>query len=107
MPAPYVAAPSPRTALPSATELAAQIRAGETTATDALDAALDRIRRRNPELNAIVTLDETGARQRAKEADAALQKGTIWGPLHGVPITVKDQFDTAGIRTTYGLPPYQ
>jgi len=107
MPAPDVAAPSPRTALPSATELAAQIRAGETTATDALNAALDRIRRRNPELNAIVTLDETGARQRAKEADAALQKGTIWGPLHGVPITVKDQFDTAGIRTTYGLPPYQ
>ncbi|HHP7237591.1 amidase [Longibacter sp.] len=104
---PAVAAPSTRTALPSATELAAQIRAGETTATEALDAALDRIRRRNPELNAIVTLDEAGARQRAAEADAALREGTVWGPLHGVPITVKDQFDTRGIRTTYGLPPYQ
>ena len=90
----------------SATELSYCIQSGQRTASDAVDDALRRIRARNNRLNAIVTLDEPGARRQAQEADAALERGENWGPLHGVPMTVKDQFDTKGMRTTYGLPPY-
>src|SRR5437870_3938178 len=43
---------------------------------------------------------------RADEADAALERGELWGPLHGLPMTVKDQFETAGIRTTCGSDRY-
>jgi amidase len=66
---------------------------------------LIQIVRHNPALNAIVTLDEERARARAKEADAALAQGEIWGPLHGVPVTIKDSIETAGLRTTSGFPP--
>jgi amidase len=55
-------------------------------------------------VNAVVTLDAEQARARAEAADHALANGRRWGPLHGVPVTVKDQFATAGLRTTYGLP---
>ena len=91
----------------SATDLSRSIRSGQRTASDAVDNALRRIRAANNRLNAIVTLDEPGARRQAQEADAALERGENWGPLHGVPMTVKDQFDTKGVRTTYGLPPYR
>jgi amidase len=50
-------------------------------------------------------LDEEQARRRAEEADDALARGEIWGPLHGVPITIKDVFETAGIRTTSSFRP--
>jgi amidase len=70
-----------------------------------LDAHLAHIARYNPPLNAIVTLDEERAHMRAKEADAALARGDVWGPLHGVPITIKDAIETAGVRTTGGFPP--
>ncbi len=69
---------------------------------EVLDAYLRQIERHNPTLNAVVTLDEERARQRAKEADAALARGEIWGPLHGVPVTVKDGFETADLRSTNG-----
>ena len=58
----------------------------------------------NPELNAIVTLDREGALAAADEADQVLARGEPTGPLHGLPIAVKDLEDTAGIRTTYGSP---
>src|SRR5690606_13175409 len=74
-------------------------------AVELLEAHLERIHQRNPALNAIVTLDEAGARKRAQEADAALARGEIWGPLHGVPFTMKDAFQTAGLRTTAAYPP--
>jgi amidase len=74
------------------------------TSTEILEALLDRITRFNPRLNAIVTLDREGARQRAREADAAAERGQWWGTLHGVPITIKDAFDTAGLRTVSGHP---
>jgi amidase len=51
-------------------------------------------------LNAIVTLDKEGARRRARFADDVLAQGELWGPLHGVPITLKDVHDTAGLRST-------
>jgi amidase len=84
----------------TATQVAAAIRAREVTASQALEAVLLRIARHNHKLNAIVTLDEHGARQRARDADAALANGEVWGPLHGVPITIKDVFEVAGMRST-------
>src|SRR5690606_37586313 len=56
----------------------------------------------NPALNAIVATDIEAARERARAADAALAAGESWGPLHGVPITIKDTFEVAGMPTTAG-----
>ncbi len=89
----------------SADALARIIRQRQASAEEVLDAHLQQIAAHNPPLNAVVTLDEEGARRRAREADAALARGDVWGPLHGVPITVKDCFATAGIKTTSGFPP--
>ena len=89
----------------STTELAAAIREGELSAVAVLDAYLAQIARHNPHLNAIVTLDAEGASARARAADAALARGEVWGPLHGVPFTLKDSFETAGMRTTAGYAP--
>lgn len=89
----------------TAQELAISIRQGQVSATEVLEAHLTQIARYNHQLNAIVTLDEERARARAKEADKALARGEVWGPLHGVPITIKDALETAGLRTTGGFPP--
>ena len=69
------------------------------------DAYLAQIQRHNDALNAIVTLDAENARARAVLADEALARGEVWGPLHGVPVTIKDSLETAGLRTTAGFPP--
>jgi len=90
----------------SATALAHRIRAREVSAVEVLEAHLDRIEHWNPVVNATVTLNTEQARARAEAADAALARDEVWGPLHGVPFTVKDQFSTAGLRTTYALPHY-
>jgi len=88
--------------------LAARIREREVTAVQVLDAHLQHIESRNPKLNAIVTLDATRARERAREADAALARGEVWGPLHGLPMTLEDAHATAGIRSTWGgFPPFK
>lgn len=84
----------------TAHQLAQAIREREASAVEVLEAHLGHIARYNPALNAIVTLDEERALQRAQEADAALARGETWGPLHGVPVTLKDAFETAGLRTT-------
>jgi len=89
----------------SATELAAAIRARRASAQDLVELYLFRIERHNGALNAICTLDAAGARKRAREADEALARGEVWGPLHGVPMTIKDALETAGVRTTGGHPP--
>ena len=68
---------------------------------------LDRIKRLNPKVNAIITLTEDRARARAKQADAEIAAGKYRGPLHGIPYGVKDLMDTAGIRTTYGAEPFK
>jgi amidase len=68
----------------STIQLAAAIRAGGVSATEVLEAHLAQIAR-NSALNAIVTLDAERAYERPREADAALARGEIWGPLHGVP----------------------
>jgi amidase len=82
--------------------LARMLRSRELSARELLAAFLDRIERVNPQLNAIVTLAVEQAAQRALVADETLARGGTLGPLHGLPIAVKDLADTAGIRTTYG-----
>jgi amidase len=86
----------------SASQLAQLICERKASAVEVLDTHLKQIERHNPAVNAIVTLDEEHARQRAREADEALAHGEVRGPLHGVPITIKDSFETAGLRTTSG-----
>lgn len=61
---------------------------------EVLEQLLARVERHNPALNAIVTLDAERARAQAKAADAALARGVEPGPLHGLPVTVKDAFET-------------
>ena len=89
----------------SATRMAAAVRERGATALDLVEMCLARIEKHNPALNAICTLDAVGARARAAQADAALARGELWGPLHGVPMTIKDALETAGVRTTGGHPP--
>lgn len=82
--------------------LAQRLRRGELRAVEVLEAHLERIARHNGTLNAVVSLDVDGARKAAKAADAAFRRGKIRGPLHGVPMTLKDGLDVAGLRTTIG-----
>ena len=82
-----------------ASQLADRIRTKTLSPVEVVRAHLDRIEAVNPRLNAIVTVAD-GAVERAREAEAAVMRGEIWGPLHGVPFTVKDWIDTAGVRTT-------
>ncbi|WP_299409818.1 amidase [Acaryochloris sp. IP29b_bin.148] len=86
-------------------QLARLIREGTVSATEMVEAYLAQIARHNPHLNAICTLDQESARAQAKQADQSLANGEYWGPLHGVPITIKDIFETAGLRTTAGYIP--
>jgi amidase len=90
----------------STTDLAAAIRTGQVSAIEVIEAHLAHIEQHNPALNAIITLDADGARQRAKDADVALAQGEVWGPLHGVPFTLKDAFATNGMRSTVGFPDF-
>src|SRR3989441_5606325 len=89
----------------STKQLAAAIRAGHVSATEVLEAHLAQLDKHNPALNAIVTMDAERAYERARQADDALVRGEMCGPLHGVPFTLKDAHATAGMRTTTGFPP--
>jgi len=82
--------------------LARRLRRRQLSVAEAMEAHLARIEKHNPALNAVVSLDANRARALAKAADAALGRGEIWGPLHGVPMTLKDGHDVAGLRTTIG-----
>ncbi len=86
----------------SATRQAQAIRDGELTSSDLLERYLARIERINPDLNAVVTQDVDGARAAAAEADAAVGRGDELGPLHGLPVTIKDALETEGLRSTGG-----
>lgn len=86
----------------SAAALARMIRMKEVSAEEVTRAHLTRIEAVNPKLNAVVQLDAEAALQRARAADSALAKGSVWGPLHGLPITIKDSLDTAGMISTGG-----
>jgi amidase len=88
----------------SAGELVALVKSREITPVEILDAHLSVIDRINPALNAIVTLAADKARDAAVAAGDAVMRGEDTGPLHGLPIGIKDTTETAGIRTTYGSP---
>jgi amidase len=88
----------------SARDLAVLMRARAVSPIEVLDAHLDAIADLNPKLNAIVTLTVDRAREAASAASAALADGQPVGPLHGLPIGIKDITLTAGIRTTFGSP---
>jgi len=85
-----------------ASDLAGLLRRREISSRELLDLYLGRIETHNPALNAVVTLDADRARARAAEADEAAARDEWWGPLHGLPMTVKDTLETAGVRTTAG-----
>jgi amidase len=84
-------------------QLAQGIRDRTFSAVEVLEAHRSHIAQHNPALNAIVTLNENALAQ-AKAADEVLAKGEHWGPLHGVPVTFKDLFETQGLRTTFSEP---
>jgi amidase len=86
----------------SACQVAEAIRRHDVSAAEVLEDQLDRIQRRDTRLGSVVTLDADGARRRAAEADQALARGQLWGPLHGVGVTVEDAYATAGMRSTFG-----
>ena len=88
----------------SASQIAADIRAKKTTARNVLEAYLERTERYNPDLNAIIFSDPQAARRRADELDAMAVRDEWAGPLHGVPMTIKESYDVAGTPTTWGLP---
>jgi amidase len=83
--------------------LAEAIRRRDLSSRELLEHYLARVERLNPPLNAVVTLDAEAARHAADNADAALVRGEVTGPLHGVPMTIKDTYETTGMRTTAGL----
>lgn len=89
-------------AFQSATELAGRIRAGVVSPSEAVENVLSRIEATQPTLNAFITVCADEARAAAREAEALLAAGDEVGPLHGVPVSVKDIINTAGVATTFG-----
>jgi len=88
----------------TALETAASIAAKEVSSRELLEAALSRVERLDGPINAVVALDAERALMAADEADGAVARGDELGPLHGVPITIKDSFQTEGLTTTSGAP---
>jgi amidase len=89
----------------TAKQLATAVRKKKIGCLELLDLYLKRVEAHNPELNAIIATDIEGARKRAKAADRAVKAGKKLGPLHGVPMTIKESYDVAGYPTTWGHPP--
>lgn len=90
----------------TAIEAAASIRNGQITSTELTRQLLTRIDDLNPVVNAIIELHADEALEAAAEADVVLQHGDEVGPLHGVPLTVKESFNVAGMATTWGNPAF-
>jgi amidase len=87
-----------------AVELAAAIRDKRVGCREALEHYLERVDRLNPTLNAVIAENREVARERADAADAALARSESWGPLHGLPMTVKDSYEVTGMTTVCGEP---
>ena len=83
-------------------ELAPMIQAREVSPVELTEAALEQVDRLQPVLNSFITVLHEQAREQAKEQEAALMRGEYRGPLHGIPVGIKDNSDTGGIRTTVG-----
>jgi amidase len=85
--------------------LAVEIREGNISSYQIVSAYIEQIEKQNNTYNAIVLLNKEQSLKRAKEADLAIANGEIWGKLHGVPITIKDNYKTKGLTTTAGYLP--
>lgn len=85
---------------PGIQDIAPRLRAGELLAVDVVDACLARIEELNPRLNAFITVLTEQAREQARTADADIKAGRWRGPLHGIPVGIKDFYDTANVPTT-------
>ncbi len=92
--------------LDSAQSMAGAIRSGDVSATELLLAYFDRVDRINPQVNAVIWQDREAALAQARACDDELARGVARGPLHGVPVTVKESFDLAGSPSTWGYPPW-
>ncbi|MEM9405348.1 MAG: amidase family protein [Acidobacteriota bacterium] len=90
----------------SAGELADKVRRREVSSVELTQHFIDRIERFDGTLNAVVVRDFGRALEAAKAADAAVQRGEELGPLHGVPMTIKESYDIEGLPSTWGLPPF-
>jgi fatty acid amide hydrolase len=88
----------------TASEIVQRIEKRELSAEEVVEAFIQRIEDVDTKLNAVIITRFDEARAEAKEADEAIQKGKPVGPLHGVPITIKEQFDVEGLETTVGVP---
>lgn len=88
----------------SVTNLASEIRNKKVSSTAVVTAYLDRIEDVNPKINAIVHLRAKEALDEARKADEELAHGDVKGPLHGIPVTIKDSFETEGVITSAGTP---
>lgn len=88
-------------------DAAEQLRKKRLSPVELTEACLNRIERLNPVLNAFITVTAESALASAREAEAEIQRGRWRGPIHGVPIALKDLFDTAGVRTTAGSALYK
>ena len=86
----------------SATTLAGAVRDRRVSSEELVTACFERIDEVNPSLNAVVQFARDAALERARELDVAITSGMPCGPLHGVPMTIKDSFETAGVVTTAG-----
>jgi amidase len=91
----------------SARQLAADIRKKKIGCLELLDLYLARVEKYDGRLNAVVVRDFERARTRARAADRALARSTRWGPLHGVPMTIKESYDVQGLPTTWGVPAFK
>jgi amidase len=91
----------------SASELAEAIRTKAISSRELTDLYIQRIERFDGELNAVVVRDFERARQAGDAADQALAQGEARGPLHGVPMTIKEAYDIAGLPTTWGVPDFK
>lgn len=91
----------------SAGALAGELAEGRIGSRDLLEHYLARIERHNAPVNAVIALDTEQARRRADEADAATRRGERWGPLHGLPMTIKDTWEVPGMPCTAGAPQYR
>jgi amidase len=91
----------------TATALLARLRAGEVSSCELLEQHIARVQEVDGQINAVVVRSFDAARARAREADAARARGEDWGPLHGLPMTVKESFDLPGTATCWGFPQYR
>ena len=87
--------------------LARWLRTGQLSSVELTKLSIDRFKRIGPKLESVITLMEDAALKRAAQADDELARGIDRGPLHGLSCGVKDLFDTAGVRTTWGAAPYK